>query len=131
MALMLMKHSLIFLTLLSCFLLSSCGRPSNDDITKAVQAYDRAELQKQLDKLALSSPGVGNVAIKMSLPLPKELTVTHLKTSHITKNDKADYVTTISYVLQVGDEKQKMVEKITLTKTKDGWKVNRHGAQSY
>lgn len=123
MALMLMKHSLFFLTLLSCFLLSGCGRPSNDDITKAVQVYDRAELQKQLDKLALSAPGVGNVAIKMSLPLPKELTVTHLKTSHITKNDKGDYVTTISYVLQVGDEKQKMVEKITLTKIKDGWKV--------
>lgn len=118
-----MKCRFVLSVALSCFLLSGCDGPSNDDITKAVQAYDRIELQKQLDKLALSSPGVGNVAIKMSLPEPKELVVTHLKTNRVVKNTQGDYVTTVSYVLQVGKEKQTMVEKITLTKTKNGWKV--------
>lgn len=120
---MFVKCRFILLVTLSCFLLSGCGGPSNDEITKAVQDYDRIALKKELDKLALSSPGVGNIAIKMSLPSPKELIVTKLKASRVVKNEQGNYVTTVSYVLQVGDDKKDMVEKITLTKIKDDWKV--------
>lgn len=118
-----MKHRTILFVLFSCFLLSGCGGPSNDDITKAVQAYDRIQLKKQLDKLALSSPGVGNVAIKMSLPEPKDLIVSHLKSKRTVKNEQGHYVTTVSYTIKIGDEKEEIVEKITLSKTKDGWEV--------
>lgn len=120
---MFMKNCAILLVMLSCFLVSGCGGPSKSDITKAVQSYDRIQLKKQLDKLALTSPGVGNVAIKMSLPEPKDLTVTHLKADRAVKNEQGHYVTTVSYTLEVGKEKEDIVEKITLAKTKDGWEV--------
>jgi hypothetical protein len=120
---MLIKYRFILLMLFASFLLSGCGGPSRADITKAVLEHDRAELQKQLDKLSLSSPGVGNVAIKMVLPKPEDLVVTHLKANRAIKNEHGHYVTTVSYTLEVGKETEDIVEKITLTKTKDGWKV--------
>lgn len=120
---MIMNRRLLFLITLSAFLLSGCGGPSRDEIRDAVQSYDRIQLKKQLDALALKAPGVGTVAIKMSLPKPKDLTVTRLRTDRLTKDEHGNYTTTVSYTLQVGDEKQELVEKITLTHTKDGWQI--------
>ena len=120
-----MRKSFFILASIILLLTGCSGGPSDSQISDALESSIKEELNASF-KAAQSFGGKG--AAKMMRAMmggvdPESLSISGLKSEDMKETDKGDYITKISYDVEMGDKKERGNARVTLTEVDGNWKI--------